>query len=168
MIPLHIGFSGTRYGMTLLQRRAVYRVFRWYRDNRSAITVHHGSCVGADAEAHDIARMLGLSVALHPGVSAKGDSPYRAECATLQGERVWTPRHYFTRNAAIVACTGVLVAATGDGTEDRGASHAISCAVKLERPVVIVSADGRLQRVSPLARCEQGTEQRRRTHPTNR
>jgi len=150
MIPLHIGFSGTRYGMTLLQRRAVYRVFRWYRDNRNAITVHHGSCVGADAEAHDIARMLGLSVALHPGVSAKGDSPYRAECSMLPGERVWTPRHYFTRNAAIAACTGVLVAAAGDGTEDRGTSHAISCAVKLERPVVIVSADGHMQRAYPF------------------
>lgn len=145
-IPLHIGFSGTRYGMTLLQRRAVYRVFRWYRDNRNAVAVHHGSCVGADAEAHDLARMLGLAVALHPG-----DNPYRAECAMLEGERVWMPRDFRTRNAAIAACTGVLVAAAGDGTEDRGTSHAISCAVKLERPVVIVSADGRLQRVSPLA-----------------
>ena len=151
MIPLHIGFSGTRCGMTLLQRRAVYRVFRWYRDNRNAITVHHGSCVGADAEAHDIARMLGLAVALHPGVSADGSSPLRAECAMLEGERVWRPASYGVRNQAITACTGVLVAATGDGTEDRGTSHAISCAVKLERPVVIVSADGRLQRVSPLA-----------------
>ena len=151
MIPLHIGFSGTRCGMTLLQRRAVYRVFRWYRDHRNAITVHHGSCVGADAEAHDIARMLGLAVALHPGVSADGSSPLRAECAMLEGERVWRPASYGVRNQAITACTGVLVAATGDGTEDRGTSHAISCAVKLERPVVIVSADGRLQRVSPLA-----------------
>jgi len=150
MIPLHIGFSGTRCGMTLLQRRAVYRVFRWYRDNRNAITVHHGSCVGADAEAHDIARMLGLAVALHPGVSADGSSPLRAECAMLEGERVWRPASYGVRNQAITACTGVLVAATGDGTEDRGTSHAISCAVKLERPVVIVSADGRLQRVYPF------------------
>lgn len=150
MIPLHLGFSGTRYGMTLLQRRAVYRVFRWYRDNRNAITVHHGSCVGADAEAHDIARMLGLAVALHPGVSADGSSPLRAECAMLEGERVWMPRDFRTRNAAIAACTGVLVAAAGDDTEDRGTAHAISCAVKLERPVVVASADGCLQRVRPF------------------
>lgn len=150
MIPLHIGFSGTRCGMTLLQRRAVYRVFRWYRDNRNAITVHHGSCVGADAEAHDIARMLGLAVALHPGVSAKGDSPYRAECATLEGERVWMPRDYRTRNAAVVACTGVLVAAPHGEMPSHGTEHAISCAVKLERPVVVVSADGCLRRVHPF------------------
>ena len=150
MIPLHIGFSGTRYGMTLLQRRAVYRVFRWYRDNRNAITVHHGSCVGADAEAHDIARMLGMAVALHPGVSAKGDSPTRAECAMLPGERTWNPQGYSVRNAAIVACTGVLVAAPHGELPSHGTNHAISCAVKLERPVVIVSADGHLQRVYPF------------------
>ena len=149
-IPLHIGFSGTRHGMTLLQRRAVYRVFRWYRDNRNAITVHHGSCVGADAEAHDIARMLGLAVALHPGVSADGSSPLRAECAMLEGERVWREQHYLKRNQVIAACVGVLVAAPHGERPSRGTNHAISCAVKLERPVVIVSADGHLQRVYPF------------------
>ena len=150
-IPLHIGFSGTRYGMTLLQRRAVYRVFRWYRDNRSAITVHHGSCVGADAEAHDIARMLGLAVALHPGYSdAERMASFAAECAMLPGERVWREQHYLKRNQVIAACVGVLVAAPHGERSSRGTNHAISCAVKLERPVVIVSTDGRLQRVYPF------------------
>lgn len=107
MIPLHIGFSGTRYGMTLEQRRAVYRVFRWYRDNRSAITVHHGSCVGADAEAHDIARILGIPVSLHPPIFQSK----MAQCAMLPDEKVWPARDYLVRNRVIVDVTAILVAA---------------------------------------------------------
>ena len=153
MIPLHIGFSGTRHGMTLPQRRAVYRVFRWYRDNRRAITVHHGSCVGADAEAHDIARMLLLAVTLHPGMEADGSQPLTASCALLRGwgERSWAPQPYLLRNQVIAACAGVLIAAPHGELPSHGTNHAISCAVKLERPVIVVSADGHLQRVSPLA-----------------
>lgn len=150
-IPLHVGFSGTRYGMTLEQRRAVYKVFRWYRDNRNAITVHHGSCVGADAEAHDIARMLGLAVSLHPRVSEDCSSCLRAECAMREGERVWRPASYAVRSQTIAACTGVLVAAPHGERSSRGTNHAISCAVRLGRPVVVVSGDGRLQRVRPFA-----------------
>ena len=150
MIPLHIGFSGTRYGMTLLQRRAVYRVFRWYRDNRNAITVHHGSCVGADAEAHDIARMLGMAVALHPGVSEDCSGYLRAECTMREGERVWRPASYAVRSQTIAACTGVLVAAPHESRPSRGTNHAISCAVRLGRPAVVVSADGHMQRVYPF------------------
>lgn len=53
-------FSGTREGLTHTQRQALTAVMASYRADGFTV-FHHGDCVGADAEAHAIARRLGFS-----------------------------------------------------------------------------------------------------------
>ena len=59
-----IGFTGTRYGMTVAQRRTLRSLLA----NGAGREFHHGDCVGADAEAHDIAVALGIEPVIHPPV----------------------------------------------------------------------------------------------------
>jgi hypothetical protein len=51
----HIGFTGTRHGMTPAQRHAVSQLIAELAAG-AAFTAHHGDCVGADAEFHDLCR----------------------------------------------------------------------------------------------------------------
>ena len=58
---LHIGFTGTRQGMTEHQKSGIC----WHASH-SGIILHHGDAVGADAEAHDIAVELDCGIVIHP------------------------------------------------------------------------------------------------------
>ena len=65
---IHIGFTGTRMGMTILQRAefidVMFRYINVYSEEN--ITFHHGSCIGADAEAHKFALKLCIPIHVHP------------------------------------------------------------------------------------------------------
>jgi hypothetical protein len=74
-----------------------------------ASELHHGLCLGADAEAHALARTLGLRIIGHPPTSS--------------GLRVWLecdelrePRQFLVRNRNICLETELLIAAP-DGPE---------------------------------------------------
>jgi hypothetical protein len=69
---IKIGFTGTRFGMTVLQYNQVESIFQ--RD--ALIELHHGDCVGSDAQAHVAAIAVGGLVHLHPPV----DKTHRAFC----------------------------------------------------------------------------------------
>jgi hypothetical protein len=66
--PLHIGFTGTRGGMSLSQFTAVETLLRQHRA-ASSIIGHHGCCVGADAEFHRLLRRIDAFIVGHPGQS---------------------------------------------------------------------------------------------------
>jgi hypothetical protein len=90
-----------------------------------AVTFHHGDCVGADEQAHVIARICGFFIVIHPPT----DPRKRAWCT---GDFVMTPAPYLDRNAAIVRSTVVLVAAPGE-VGDRAVDEAVGAA-----PVVVL------------------------------
>jgi hypothetical protein len=63
---MKIGFSGTREGMSFHQQ-SEFAI--WVKENEEIITeFHHGMCVGADYEAHDIVRLAAPDVKIvgHP------------------------------------------------------------------------------------------------------
>ncbi len=95
-----IGFTGTRHGMTEGQRQQLERLFA----DVNAIELHHGDCVGADEEAHEIATDARMRVVLHPPTNPK----LRAFC---EAETSFTPRPYLERNRQIVENSEMLVAA---------------------------------------------------------
>lgn len=90
--------------MTPRQKRALRAFFRRYK--HLIASFHHGDCIGADAEAHDIAvEELGVErIWIHPGNNprkrAYKDSPH-----------ISAPAGNLDRNRWIVTRTDVLIGA---------------------------------------------------------
>ena len=104
---LHVGFTGTREGMSPGQRHNLMLILEGAYKSRGSTgaVLHHGDCVGADAEAHELAQSLGLAVVIHPPTNPKA----RAYC---QGAERWHQElDYLVRNHEIVRCSDLLVAA---------------------------------------------------------
>jgi len=92
-----VGFTGTRSGMTPQQKSLVREALR------GADEAHHGDCIGADEQFHELARREGVDVVIHPPSDAK----QRAWC---QGAiRVEQAKPYLDRNKDIVQASTVLV-----------------------------------------------------------
>ena len=101
---MKVGFTGTRKGMTSRQMLALSKFLGQYG---SRITeFHHGDCVGADAEAHEIVEsFLGVGVIhIHP----PSDSRFRA---FKHSPHIAEPCGYLERNHDIVNATDRMLAA---------------------------------------------------------
>lgn len=103
-----IGFTGTRTGMSDVQREALRRLLL----DMQLAEFHHGDCVGADAEAHAVALALGVPVVIHPPRGAV----LRAFCSG--SAQVLRPLSYAQRNQAIVDAVDVLVVAPRGNVEE--------------------------------------------------
>jgi hypothetical protein len=96
---VHIGFTGTRHGMSVPQHAAVDALLSLF----DPLWVHHGDCVGADEQFHALARKYRHRVHLHPPV--KDDK--RAFC---DWDKISDPFPYLTRDRHIVAASSLLLA----------------------------------------------------------
>lgn len=144
---MKVGFTGTRHGATPAQLDMLCRLLK----ELGATELHHGDCVGADAEAHQIAKTLGLDVIIHPG--PEDNAALRAFCqgATLTHE----PKKHLERNRCIVECTDTLIGCPEEDAEQQygGTWYTIRYARNLLRPynrhkvprVHVILRDGRIQ-----------------------
>lgn len=109
---MDIGFTGTRKGMSDYQKSGLLWTLKLLVPS-GAITIHHGDCVGADADAHKIVKRQNWPVVLHPPLHGGA----RAHC---QGAvAAWQPKPYLARNRDIVNCCTVLVACPDSDLERR-------------------------------------------------
>lgn len=133
-----VGFTGTSGGMTTPQ---VMRVLRLLASYAEPIELHHGDCVGADAEVHECALALSIRIVLHP----PNKDHARAFC-TWSNE-IRDPATYLTRNRHIVDETESLIAAPGEFTERlrSGTWATIRRARKAGKRVAIVWPNGETQ-----------------------
>lgn len=97
-----LGFTGTREGMTDVQRE---RVAQLLFDERPAV-VHHGDCVGADSQFHDSALLLPVPprIETHPCTLTKFRAYRKADVV----HPVKPPRN---RNQDIARSSDHLIAA---------------------------------------------------------
>ena len=96
------GFSGTEKGMTLEQKQTFANLL----DLLDVTELHHGDCIGADEEAHEIAKSKGIRIVIHPPI----DSKKRAYCKGASEVR--EVKDYLRRNHDIVdEGDGALIAA---------------------------------------------------------
>lgn len=96
-----VGFTGTRLGMTGDQSAMVLRLL----NKTEASEGHHGDCVGADEQFHDLCNMAGVPVVIHPPENDK----LRAYCENAF--RTEQERPYLVRNRVIVDLCDFLIAA---------------------------------------------------------
>jgi hypothetical protein len=91
--------TGTRFGMSEEQNYLFYERLV----NLGATVLHHGDCVGADAQAHSIACELGLFTVGHP----PSNPVNRAWC---ECDELWPEKGYIERDRDIVNCCEILLA----------------------------------------------------------
>ncbi len=127
---MHIGFTGTQIGMSDSQRKAIHGALLGLFQTGSVF--HHGDCIGADAEAHNIAVALGYRIIIHPPLNESK----RAFC---KGADMTVPAlPYLERNKIIVNATTSLVAAPKGPEELRsGTWSTVRYAKRIGRPVTI-------------------------------
>jgi hypothetical protein len=132
-----IGFTGTREGLAMDQRAALAAALASYHGS-----FHYGDCIGADKQAHEIAKSCGYSITIHAPIK----SNLRAWC---KGDVEMPPRDYIARNRAIVDATQRLIVAPAGMAEElrSGTWSTVRYAKKVGKPVSIVFPDGSVQNV---------------------
>lgn len=155
-----LGFTGTSQGMTQRQQATVRYLF-----SKLVLTVlHHGDCVGADAQAHQLAIDLSAQVIIHP----PSDPKLRAFCAEVRyystdeifsrsstDSYIRPPKTYLARNRDIVK-EGVdgIIGAPKDfmaptNLRGQGTWTTIGYARKAKRRLWIVVPDGTFREEQP-------------------
>lgn len=133
----HLGFTGTRDGMTARQKEVVARVVRTYPAN---LRLHHGDCVGADEQMHRVvwanspfARFHG-----HPPRNPR----FRAYC---KFDHLEEPKPYLARDRDIVDACELLIATPKSYAEviRSGTWATVRYAAKVGRRTLVVFPDGR-------------------------
>ncbi len=129
---MKIGFTGTQLGMSQHQKEQfVVKMFEL-----SPTEFHHGDCIGADAEAHDIVREFFPDVKIHihpPIISSKR--------AFKQGDVIYEVDEYLKRNRIIVNSTDWLVGAPKNDIDElrSGTCSTIRYAKKHSKPNSVLS-----------------------------
>jgi hypothetical protein len=126
-----LGFTGTGKGMSPAQ--ADFLRFRMARGDVTEF--HHGDCVGADAEADQIARDYGARIVIHPPEDWKA----RAGCYR-EGDIMLPEQPYLIRNHDIVDDTDEMIAAPRSDIERlrSGTWATVRYARKVGRPLLVL------------------------------
>lgn len=136
---MKIGFTGTQRGMTYNQKETFNEKILQFDMYTGGVIFHHGDCIGADEQAHEIAIKNGCYIIIHP--------PYlKIKRAFCEGE-LRAPLPYLDRNKKIVDETSLLIACPGEDIEQlrSGTWSTIRYARKIKKKVWIIYPDGRLQ-----------------------
>ena len=138
-----IGFTGTQEGMTRHQQRSLES---YLFSVRRMSTFIHGDCIGADEEAHTIARGLGFYIAIYPSdIEAK-----RAFCA---GATVveFPPKSPLQRNRNIVRSCHYLIACPKTPMEQlrSGTWATVRFADTIHKQTLLILPDGTMHKRHP-------------------
>jgi hypothetical protein len=128
---MKIGFTGTQLGMS--QHQEEQFVLKMFELNPTEF--HHGDCIGADADAHDIVREF------FPDVKIVGHIPEsNAKRAFKKCDEYRNPLPYLIRNHNIVDETEFLFGSPKADSEElrSGTWSTIRYARKLNRPHTVL------------------------------
>lgn len=140
---MKIGFTGTREGMSPRQQNEIGHFLSahhdWWSDN-PVNQAHHGECIGADSDFHELARINGFEVWGHP-------STLTTRNLGLTGFAFQhDPIKPVTRDHHIVDQTELLIATPLDLEKVRsGTWTTVRWARKRKRYIFIVYPNGSLQ-----------------------
>lgn len=146
---LHVGFTGTRHGLTEPQRASLKLELDWLTPLSDSIVAHHGYCVGGDVSFHYIVRAMPNSrIIAHPGPD--DDTVLRANC---EADELRPGKPFMARNHDIVNESHVMLACppTDEPNEYGGTWRTIRLATKALtrgklRELIVIGRNG--QRLS--------------------
>jgi len=126
---MKIGATGTRSGMTDQQFVQVQMLLQ----ELPGTELHHGDCVGVDAEVATLARELGYKIVCHP--------PEKQDLrAFVPADEMREPFSYFRRNRNIVdECELLIVVPYQSSHQSNGGTwYTHDYAIKKNKPVEII------------------------------
>lgn len=140
-----LGVTATQCGLT----EAQFNAARDLVDTLYPLGLHHGDCIGGDAQFHNIAHTRWVlwgapQVVIHPPSNPKKRAFCEGNCVL----RINEPKPYLERNHNIVLDTSALLACPHDiiHTECRhGTCATVRYARKLGRPIAIIHTDGKVE-----------------------
>lgn len=140
---MHIGFTGTQRGATPEQRSTLCSIiYRLGLEADQPLVGHHGLCIGADKQFHNIMMELGYRVIIHPPMDQR---------KTFSVKPGWTalctflpPKSFLDRNFDIVRDSSVLIATPAGIREElrSGTWSTVRRARILHRPTYIIWPNG--------------------------
>ncbi len=129
-----VGFTGSSEEMTEEQAKALWAWLGILKEEQEEIEFHHGDCIGADADAHDLARIRRYKTVAHPPINE-----YKR--AFKKADIILEAKEYMARNQDIAKVCEVLLAAPNEAEEivRSGTWSTVRKARKLKRRVIILS-----------------------------
>jgi len=129
------GFSGTQKGMTYAQGETLLALLS--RDETGEF--HHGDSIGADAEAHEIARACRIPIYIHPPLIPK-------KRAFKHSRFTYSPKLYLERNHDIIDVCNILIACPKSRFEEMrsGTWATVRYARKKNKEIKIIWPDGKI------------------------
>jgi hypothetical protein len=122
-----IGVTGSRLGpfnnqlstlRIFLEAIQAYVKKHTYSEDPSIINFHHGSCIGVDAAAHQLALNLDFFIHIHPSDLISAQSPTWLTCPKDQF-KLYPMEHPLVRNQEIVNPSNILFALPKEISEQR-------------------------------------------------
>lgn len=134
---MRLAFTGTQTGMTQAQRDSFRSLLVTFRVK----TLIHGGCIGADIDAHRLAKLLGKKVIVYPSNIINKRGEY------TDADIVHTAHPPLERNPLIVQAGEILCATPKWPAKEEqrsGTWATVRLAWMISMPVVIINPDGTL------------------------
>lgn len=130
---MKVGFSGSSKGMSDDQIKELWSWLGIYKNIEYEVEFHHGDCVGADSEAHDLAKLRKYKIISHPPIN-------ESKRAFKKADIILEAKKYLQRNKDIAEVCDVLIAAPKEMEEvlRSGTWSTIRRARKLNKEIIIL------------------------------
>lgn len=136
----HVGFSGSRLGMSDKQLEWFERLLIIRMSQCGLGWFHHGGCIGADTQAHMIAKELGYRIELHPSLDHKFTAIHMTDCDKTNPEF-----SYHGRNQRIVLASKFLMMTPRSTGQQGGTWNTIGHARSIKRPHTVIYRNGKIE-----------------------
>lgn len=141
MKTLRLGFTGTQQGMNEAQAALFIKHLKRLAKRYDHVEIHHGDCIGADEEFHNLCleHLPSVSVVLHPPLNPSK----RAFCIS-EGQVEREPKDYLVRNCDIVDEVEGMFATPKRNREElrSGTWAAVRYGRKMKRSLILLWPNG--------------------------